>query len=142
VPILLHKRFNPFFHGEKGHIGWSVFVGANYGTKGVWNPKDRDYFFTPRKKSQKYIQRRRKEGKKRNPSKIECLSPFESNNQLSRVMQHGAKSDAAWCERRCSKVCSSTHHGAQVDAAWCVNKTCFTMLATQKVRLLIKKKRN
>ena len=47
VPILLHKRFNPFFHGEKGHIGWSVFVGANYGTKGVWNPKDRDYFFGP-----------------------------------------------------------------------------------------------
>ena len=47
LPVLLHKRFNSFFHGEKSHIGWSVFVGANYNTKGVWSPKDRDYFFGP-----------------------------------------------------------------------------------------------
>ena len=47
LPGLLHKTFNSFFHGEKSHIGWSVFVGANYSTKGVWNPKDRDYFFGP-----------------------------------------------------------------------------------------------
>lgn len=47
LPGILHQHFNQYFHGEKSHSGWSVFVGANYETKGVWNPDDRDYFFGP-----------------------------------------------------------------------------------------------
>ena len=45
VPGFLHRQFNSYYHGEKGRVGWSVFVGANYETMGVWSSDDSRYFF-------------------------------------------------------------------------------------------------
>lgn len=45
VPGFLHRQFNSYYHGERGRVGWSVFVGANYETMGVWSLDDSCYFF-------------------------------------------------------------------------------------------------
>ena len=45
VTSFIYPKVNPFYHGEKSNAGWSIYVGANYETKGRWNSSDRDYFF-------------------------------------------------------------------------------------------------
>lgn len=41
----IHVCLNSYYHGEKSQAGWSVYVGANYESKGQWNASDRDVFF-------------------------------------------------------------------------------------------------
>ena len=43
----VHSRFNSYYDGRRSQAGWSVYVGANYETKGKWSSDDRDEFFGP-----------------------------------------------------------------------------------------------
>lgn len=44
---VIHSHLNSYYDGRKSQAGWSIYVGANYDTRGKWSSDDRDVFFGP-----------------------------------------------------------------------------------------------